>query len=122
MNRFVKVHGPTLLCAFLIFLFSSIPFLEAPDMGFSSQDKLAHILEFGIFGFFLQRSFHHLSGERFEGYLLAFAIGTAYGGLDEIHQSFVEGREAGFGDFLADTTGIVLSQITFWIARRIKLF
>lgn len=122
MTRFVKVHGPTLLCAILIFIFSSIQFIEVPDMGFSFQDKLAHVLEFGIFGFFLQRSFHHLSGGRFKGYLLAFAIGTAYGGLDEIHQSFVEGREAGFMDFLADAIGIVLSQITFWIRRRIKLF
>lgn len=122
MSRFVKVHGPTILWAVLIFVLSSIPSLRPPDIGFSLQDKLFHFLEFGVFGFFLQRSFAHVYGNRFRVYFIVLTVGAAYGALDEIHQSFVRGREAELFDFLADTTGIVFAQIVFWTVNRMNLF
>jgi len=92
-----------------------------PEVGFSMQDKLAHLIEFGILGFFLQRSFNHQYGKSFRITLCVFLAGTAYGGLDEVHQSFVSGREAGIGDFIADSMGILLSQIIFWIVYKFHL-
>ena len=103
-------------------MFSSIPYLRSPDLGFSFQDKAAHLGEFGVFGFLLQRSFHHLLGSRFRVYLLTFAVGAAYAGLDEVHQSFIDGREADVGDFVADVMGIVLFQALFWVVGRIEFF
>lgn len=35
----------------------------------------------------------------------ALALAAWYGALDEVHQSFVPGREAGLPDWLADVTG-----------------
>lgn len=119
MNRSsVKIHAPTLLLALMICILSSIPSLKQPDMGISMQDKLAHILEFGVFGFFLQRSACHLRGNRIRVYVIVFLIGSAYAGLDEIHQAFVAGRESEIGDFIADSAGILISQIFFFVLKR----
>jgi len=122
MKNFVKVHGPTLFMALLIFTFSSIPSLKPPNLGFSFEDKMAHFLEFGTFGFFLQRSFNYLFVNNSKVYSFVFLIGSAYGALDEIHQLFVSGREATVGDFIADTIGIIASQILFWVGKRVNLF
>ncbi len=122
MSRFVKVHGATVLWAVLIFALSSVTSLEPMDIGFRFQDKLAHFLEFGVFGFLLQRSFNQFYGNRFKGYLLVFIGATFYGVLDEIHQSFVPGREADVSDFLADTIGIIVAQVIFWMSDRKNFF
>lgn len=122
MNRFLRIHGPTLFWAALIFTFSSIPNLKPPDVEISLQDKMVHLLEFLVLGFLLRRSFRQIWGDRFSVILLTVAVGTLYGGLDEIHQSFVEGREASYGDFYADTLGIMLGHIVFWAENRINLF
>ena len=122
MKNFVKLHSPTLFMALLIFTLSSIPSLKPPNLGVSFEDKIAHFLEFGTFGFFLQRSFNYLIVNKPEAYYLAFLVGSAYGALDEIHQLFVSGRQASIEDFIADTIGIVVSQILFWIGKKIDLF
>ena len=121
MRRFLWIHGPSIAWALLIFILSSIPSLKMPEVGFSLQDKLAHIIEFGILGFFLQRSFTHQYGKSFRITLCVFLVGTAYGGLDEVHQSFVRGREAGIGDFIADSMGVLLSQVIYWIVYKFHL-
>ena len=119
MKRFLWYHGPTIFWAALIFVLSSIPSLKPPELGISIEDKLGHMLEFGVFGYFLQRSFNYMYNNSLRVYLIVFFIGVAYGGLDEIHQSFVIGREATLGDFYADTAGIVLSQAIFRIKMKI---
>ena len=121
MNRFVKIHGPTIFWAVLIFVLSSFSSVEHPKIGFAVQDKVAHIMVFGVFGFLLQRSFYHVWGNGFRIYLLVFIVGVGYGGLDEIHQLFVEGRESSIGDFIADSAGIVLFQAVFWITSQFDL-
>lgn len=122
MKSFVKVHGPTLFLALLIFTLSSIPSLKPPNLGFSFEDKVAHFLEYATFGFFLQRSFNYIFVNNPKVYWLVFLVGSAYGALDEIHQLFVTGREATVGDFIADTIGILVSQIFFWVGKRVNLF
>ena len=92
--------------------------MKLPETGFSLQDKLAHGVEFGVFGFFLLRSMNHLYGNEFKIYVFVFLVGTAYGALDEIHQMFVQGREASMGDFIADSAGIVLSLMISWISNK----
>ena len=122
MKRFFIYHGPAVFWAILIFFVSSIPSLSGPDLGIALQDKWTHMIEFGIFGFLLQRSFVHIYGNRFQSYLLAFIIGAAYGGLDEIHQSFVDGREADLIDFYADTIGILGGLALYYLIKQRKLF
>ena len=112
------IHGPTIFWAIVIFIVSSIPSLKQPDIGFILQDKLLHIIEFGIMGFLLQRSFSYGRKIHFSTYLIVFIIGCSYGALDEIHQSFIEGRRSSVGDFFADSSGILLSQALFCLKNR----
>ncbi len=122
MKHFFVYHSPTIFWAILIFVLSSIGTLQSPDVGIALQDKWTHMVEFGIFGFLLQRSFVRVCGIRFRSYLFAFVIGVAYGGLDEIHQSFVDGRESDLIDFYADTIGISVSLVFYYIIKQRKLF
>ena len=118
LRRKVWIHGPTIFWAIVIFVISSIPSLKQPDIGFILQDKLLHLVEFGIMGFLLQRSFSYDRKAQFSTYLIVFIIGCSYGALDEIHQSFIEGRQSSFGDFFADSVGILLSQALFCLKNR----
>jgi len=97
-----------------IFWLSSIPDLPAPSF-FSAQDKLAHVLVFGVLGFFFSRSFR-LRDENlpFTRVLLVTLMVALYGGFDETHQLFVPGREASLGDMAADTVGGFLAGLFFW--------
>jgi VanZ family protein len=117
-----KIHGPTIAYAALIFGLSSIPSLRVPDIGLTFQDKLAHALEFGVFGCLLERSFEHGSRSRRKAVFLAFMVGTVYAGLDEIHQLFVAGRDCSLGDFIWDVIGIgcVLTMVA--VFRRLYFF
>ena len=111
MLRFLRLHGPTAAYALLIFALSSIPSLRAPDMGFSFQDKILHMLEFGILGMLLMRSLDDLFDTRKKVILWTILAGTVYAGMDELHQALVPGRECSWGDFFADETGILLSVV-----------
>jgi len=43
-----------------------------------------------------------------------------YGGSDEVHQLFVPGRDCNLYDFVADTIGVLASQIFVRALRRRK--
>ena len=88
-------------------------------MGISVEDKLGHMVEFGVFGYLIQRSFNYIYNNSLWIYLIVLIIGAVYAGLDEVHWHFIKGREAELGDFYADTAGIVLSQAIFRIIRKI---
>ncbi len=122
MKHFFVYHGITIFWAILIFVLSSIPSLSSPDLGIALQDKWIHMVEFGVFGFLLQRSFVRLYGNRFRNYFFTFVVGVAYGALDEIHQSFVQGREADIIDFYANTIGVSVSLAFYYIIKQRKLF
>jgi len=46
--------------------------------------------------------------------VVGFAIATAYGVSDEIHQYFVAGRSADVHDVYADATGAAIALIACW--------
>lgn len=118
MSRVIKIHGATLVWAVLIFVLSSIPNLHPPDFIFSIKDVWIHAIEYGIFGYVLQRSGRDLFGRHFWVYLLVIAVGVLYGGLDEVHQSFVDGRESTWADFYADSLGILFGTVIFIIHKK----
>jgi len=76
--------------------------------------------EYGILGFLLVRATRSGSSTQspLRDGLIALAIGLAVGAGDEFFQSFVPGRESSVRDFLADASGLVLSQITWLVVRR----
>jgi VanZ family protein len=120
MKIWFKLHAPTVGYAVLIFILSSLDSLSVPDLGFSLEDKCAHMVEFVILGFLLQRSIYYQYGPRLKGVVLVLILGIGYGGSDEIHQLFVKGREASFGDFLADAIGIIVACLIYQIVRVIR--
>jgi VanZ family protein len=97
-----------------IYLLSSTPQLPAPPGGLS--DKQAHALVFGGLTLFLYRA---LASGRLEGLtvrngLLAVALASVYGILDEWHQAHVPGRTAEVDDVVADAAGAVLAAAGLW--------
>ncbi len=105
-----------LLYALLIFVVSAIPQIH-PPLGFKWGDKVAHLLEYGIFSFLIFLAFY-TSGKDFlkrHVFLLSVLVGTVYGLSDEIHQKFVPGRDCNIYDFLADCLGIIAVQTVLWL-------
>jgi VanZ family protein len=90
--------------AALIFVLSSIPDLGT---GLGGWDvllrKLAHAAEFAILGALLVRAL------RRPGW--AVALGIAYAVSDELHQSFVPGRQGSPLDVALDSVGVVVGVI-----------
>ena len=83
--------------------------LDAPQP-FAHSDKLYHATAYGLLGGLLLLSLRPQAG----GYssrqvLLSVIIASLYGISDEIHQSFIPGREADSLDWLADTAGALMA-------------
>ena len=115
MKRFLRIHGPAVAYASLIFILSSIPTLKSPDLGISFEDKIYHILEYAAFGILLQRGAELSGGRSLKRILLISILGICYGASDEIHQLFVPGRECDLFDFLADAAGVLTGQALFLV-------
>lgn len=99
--------GPAILFGALIFILSSLPGYRLPELGFNFDDKIIHMIVFGMFAIFL---FHAV---RFPWplpapYIITLAVGIMYAALDEFHQYFVQGRYSDWRDFVADTMGIIV--------------
>jgi VanZ family protein len=100
---------PVVLIALGIFLGSSVAGTSLPRLGFAGQDKLVHLGEYGLLGFFARRALVRWLGDgprtRTASVLAAMAVAFVYGLSDEFHQSFVPGRSVEALDVLADVTG-----------------
>ena len=94
-----------------LYILSSRSDLPVPSAdGF---DKLGHVILYaGLAGVSLRA----LAGGRWAGVTplsmgLAVLIVVAYGGTDEYHQAFVDGRTSELADVVADATGGVLAVV-----------
>jgi len=116
MKPFLRYYLPALLWAALIFTLSSIPRLTPPPVGLRLSDKVYHFIEFAIFGLLLMRALSYYYGPagRLTALRRAVLLGILWGVLDEFHQLFVTGREAGVMDALADAGGILAAAAAWW--------
>jgi VanZ family protein len=100
----VRRWGPVVAWATVIFALSSIPSLGT---GLETWDfmlrKIAHATEFAILAALLVRALRHT------GWAVAIAI--AYAVSDEIHQSFVSGRQGSPRDVGIDAVGVVVGAV-----------
>lgn len=120
LKHFFWYQFPALAWMAAIFIQSSLSYIEVPDLGFSAQDKLAHVLEYAILGFFSTRAllFQQNSKIRKNAIWLALVFGSLYGISDEIHQAFVPGRSADFWDIVADILGVTLVAVFYFLRKK----
>jgi len=92
----------------VIYYLSSQPGRDMP-MLFPGQDKLMHLVIFGILGFLTTGAVRAArQGYRARPFWIVVALVTLYGIADELHQLFVPGRSADIFDVLADSVGGLL--------------
>jgi VanZ family protein len=117
-NRVVRFQLPAILCAFFIFIGSSIPSEYFPSLSIFEEDKLIHFVFFFALSFLTYRAFKfqtrypHLSKYALGASLLFTVL---YGAVDEFHQMFVPGRSADLLDLLADSLGALVCILALYI-------
>ncbi|MBE0584100.1 MAG: VanZ family protein, partial [Desulfofustis sp.] len=95
----------------IIFLMSAQPgdSLQLPFFFFGA-DKIAHALAYGLLAAvtLIALPVQLRSDRPRQAAVIAWLVCLCYGLSDELHQSFVPGREASFGDLLADGIGAAI--------------
>lgn len=106
--------------ALALWLLSSRSTLPMPQ-GVPGMDKAAHFIAYAALAAALAL-WPKTATWRLHPLCTAFiviAIASVYGGVDEVHQSFVPGRDASVYDWLADTLGAGTGAGSFawWVKR-----
>jgi VanZ family protein len=112
VSRFLWRWGPALLWTGILFAVSSQPTLPVDLV--SGTDKLAHFAAYSVLGFLLARGQFHAR----LSVLWPLVIGSLIGGLDEIYQSTVSGRQMDLADWVADTLGVIAGVVVYHTVRR----
>ncbi len=102
--------GPAALWAAVLFLLSELQGTDGLGLP-AGADKLAHGGLYLILGLSLAWGKTRI-GSGVPAVLLLL-IGVGYGALDEWHQSFVPGRDASVGDWVADSAGVMIGLLLF---------
>jgi VanZ family protein len=100
---------PALLITGMIWFLSSQSVLPAPK-GILGFDKVQHLLAYAVFAgaIGLWVSLKQWKRNPFKSMVWVVIIAAAYGISDEVHQSFVPGRDCNVWDWFADTIGAIL--------------
>ncbi len=106
---------PVVVYAGLIYLLSSGSSLPEDVSLINGIDKLAHFIEYFVFGFLIYRSLSNARTQSLKenALLLTILFGICFGISDEWHQSYVPGRDATIGDVLFDSLGIITAAGTY---------
>ena len=104
--KFLRFWFPVIFYSGIIFYISSIPDVTTPfpEMRF---DKILHVIVYIPFGLLVARGFFNTKPSVSRKMLMftVCLISFLYGVSDEFHQNFVDGRDAGIEDLIADTVG-----------------
>ncbi len=116
--------GPVIAYMVAIFAGSSLPGTSMPAPGLWRFDKVLHAVAFAGLA---ALSWRALRGSRAargtRALVLAVAIATSYGALDELHQRFTPHRSSDPADLLADFVGACLGAafaalVAMWVRLR----
>ena len=115
-------HFPWQLMALVIFVLSSIPGSQLPEIEYNLSDKIAHFIIFGVLGLLLARGLSVSSIDFWrENYVFgSILIGITYGLFDELHQYFVPSRKTDFWDWAADAVGILIGGFLYVLYRKTR--
>ncbi|MBL7987716.1 MAG: VanZ family protein [Chlorobi bacterium] len=122
LTEFFLLVLPLIFYCAVIYYISSLPSPPTPDLGFDLGDKLIHAGAFGLMGLFAIRAARWFGEGKtlVEWIVLGVIFCTAYGALDELHQSYVPGRDADVMDWVADVAGAILAGGAVWLAVRYR--
>lgn len=90
----------------LIWLLSSLPAKELPDVEIMGIDKLAHFSIYFIWGLLVNLYLIKRKGS-LRAYLMAYTLMLISAALDEYHQILIPGRSVSIYDFLANSSGLI---------------
>lgn len=97
------------------------PHVEMEINQFNSKvRKLAHFLNFLVFGIVVMFAVRRIRVFRKKSVLIAFLICTLFAITDEVHQLFVPGRGAQLQDVLIDSTGACVGIGLYLFVSRIR--
>jgi hypothetical protein len=112
-RTFLLSWGPVVLYCGIIFLFSSrAGTVELPG----SADKIIHFFEYFILAYLIGRGLAERKWSLIRRAVVVFWAASCYAATDEIHQSFVPGRNPSIYDWFADVAGIS-GMITLMLSR-----
>ncbi len=104
-------------CA-LIFVLSSVPGHNLPEMPAANADKVVHAVVYAILGALCLRALRGTTSLRpAPAVALAVVLTTIYGVSDELHQLLTPGRSADVHDVMADAAGALLGALGAVVAR-----
>lgn len=115
---FLKYRLPAPAYAGLLFWASSRQRLPLPQLGLGFEDKLAHLLAFGLLAFLVHRALVRPVPLVAAALTWAGLLSAGYALSDELHQRTVPGRYFDLWDLTADLAGIGLVLIYLWFRDR----
>jgi VanZ family protein len=124
-NRFIRYHLPVILYLIFIFVLSSIPGRNLPEIKFELSDKIAHFLVFSLlcllFFYSLKNQYKYVKLHNFAPEF-ALLFTTIYGITDEIHQYYTPNRSADILDVAADFLGafVMFLIVKFYLKKTSK--
>lgn len=109
---------PMLLVMGTIFYLSHQSFSDSPPL-FPGFDKLAHFTIYGVLGMtILFAQSEKTRNNALNSGFWVMLVATLYGISDEIHQSFVPGRQPDVFDVLADSFGAFTVSLLWYLKQR----
>jgi VanZ family protein len=110
---------PPLVLMGLIYLFSAQPSLDS-GLGWIDMvgRKLIHFGEYALLCFLWWRLLRAAVPDR-RAALLAFLVSCLYAATDELHQSFVDGRNGTPVDWLIDSAGAAVAAFAVTVRHRV---
>jgi VanZ family protein len=110
-RKALTLWGPFVAALVAVFWLSSLSHVPGAQ---HFWDKLLHTVGYAVLGVLALRAFHGgFERLRPEATLYAGLVVILWGISDEIHQSFVPGRDASPWDVLADVVGFVFAVLLF---------
>lgn len=103
----LKYWVPVVIWMVVIFILSSIPGEDFPEVGIPNIDKFVHFFEFFLLGLLLIRAFlnSYFNTSLARLVLLSAVSASLYALSDEWHQSFISNRMPDSIDLLTDIIG-----------------
>ena len=111
----IRRFAAPLCWAALIFISSSVPGDSLPSPGLPHLDKVAHAAGYAVLAWLLARA---MGAATRTGLIAATLIATLWGVTDEVHQTFVPGRDPDVRDAIADTLGALCGALVWKAATR----